>query len=487
MNERVVAGSFDLGLEHAPAKCTHIADENTLQHIDPGALSYRQTGSISTEGAPTGLFEAVWGPDWLGARVKPSRHGDRIAGEIVAAMGAIAFTLLLTSPAAPAAMNRFESPPTEAASDVLGASATGPNYQVLDPVTGDGLLRIYRVKSKYGTFTVKGDTMLLQRRKELAALAVLEKQSQTKAFAGALTQAAVAPVEFAAGLVTDPVDSVERTVSGVGEMFDRVSSGLSNLGNSRDSALGSALGVSSQRRKLAALLQIDPYTDFTPLAHWLDQFGRLAAAGGLAVGIGVAFIPGAAGLAVSTSSTVNGLGNLVRDKTSAQLLDINRARLGKLGIPPDTIRKFLANQYYTPADQTVIASALVQLKDAKDLGTYLAWLADVKRRDLAVHLRARSELLADYQLRTRAIMRFVNVRSIPLTEQQDGSTLFLAPLDLVAWTEAVSVAFDAVTADIRNSGNRGDLILEITGTATPMARRELAKLGWIIVNRSGLR
>jgi len=37
------------------------------------------------------------------------------------------------------------------------------------------------------------------------------------------------------------------------------------------------------------------------------------------------------------------------------------------------------------------------------------------------------------------------------------------------------------------SGNRGDLILEITGTATPMARRELAKLGWIIVNRSGLR
>ena len=136
---------------------------------------------------------------------------------------------------------------------------------------------------------------------------------------------------------------------------------------------------------------------------------------------------------------------------------------------PDTIKKFLANQYYTPADQTVIASALVQLKNAKDLGTYLAWLADVKRRDLAVHLRARSELLADYQLRTRAITRFVNVRSIPLTEQRDGSTLFLAPLDLVAWTEAVSVAFDAVTADIRNSGNRGDLILEITGTATPMA------------------
>ena len=111
----------------------------------------------------------------------------------------------------------------------------------------------------------------------------------------------------------------------------------------------------------------------------------------------------------------------------------------------------------------------------------------MKRRDLAVHVRARSEFLADYQLRTRAITRFVNVRSIPFSEQRDGSTLFLAPLDLVAWTQAVGTTFDAITADIRNSGNRGDLILEITGTATPMARRELAKLGWIIVNRSGLR
>jgi hypothetical protein len=40
---------FDLG--HVPAKCTHFADKNMLQHIDPGALSYRRNGSISEESA----------------------------------------------------------------------------------------------------------------------------------------------------------------------------------------------------------------------------------------------------------------------------------------------------------------------------------------------------------------------------------------------------------------------------------------------------
>src|SRR6476619_3282297 len=34
-----------------PAKCAHFADKNMLRHIDPGALSYRRNGSISTESA----------------------------------------------------------------------------------------------------------------------------------------------------------------------------------------------------------------------------------------------------------------------------------------------------------------------------------------------------------------------------------------------------------------------------------------------------
>src|SRR5690349_3332734 len=93
------------------------------------------------------------------------------------------FALLLFSSAA-VSKPEFESPPEAKAQEVLGPAASGPNYQVLDPVTGDGLLRIYRIKSQYGTFTVEGDAMLLQRRKELAAMSALDRQSRTGAFAG---------------------------------------------------------------------------------------------------------------------------------------------------------------------------------------------------------------------------------------------------------------------------------------------------------------
>jgi hypothetical protein len=195
---------------------------------------------------------------------------------------------------------------------------------------------------------------------------------------------------------------------------------------------------------------------------------------------GIAFIPGAAGTAVSTSSTVQGLGSLVRDKTPAQLTEVNRARLSKLGVPRGTVEKFLSNTRYTPADQTVIVGALQQLRGVKDLRVHVDRLAQADRRDLAVFLRARTEMIASYQQRTGSITRFVSIRGIPLTEQRDGSLMFLAPLDVVVWNALVSKAFTTVTSDIRKKQAGAKLILAISGTATPQSLRQLKQLGWSV-------
>src|SRR5262245_28647508 len=62
----------------------------------------------------------------------------------------------------------LESEAAISAKSVLGAAAAGANYRVQDPVTTDGLLRIYTLETPYGVFTLYGDAMLLQRRRELA-------------------------------------------------------------------------------------------------------------------------------------------------------------------------------------------------------------------------------------------------------------------------------------------------------------------------------
>ena len=391
----------------------------------------------------------------------------------------LAFTLISTECLMAAELESETATPVKA---VLGAAASGSNYRVREPVTTDGLLRIYTVETQYGTFTVYGDAMLLQRRRELAALAALDKQSHSKAFENALIRAGTAPIELAGDLITKPGATVKRTLSGIGEVFGRVTSGVANAGKGPDSTINSALGVSAAKRKIAADLGIDPYTDFVPLAQRLDEFARASALGGLAVKAGISFIPGAAGTALSATSTMHGLGSLVRDKTPAQLLDINRARLSKLGVPRAPIDRFLSNAQYTPADQTVISGALQQLRGVKDLGLYVDRLAQANRRDLAVFMRTRTEMIAAYQQRTGAIVRIVSVRGIPLTAQRDGSIMFLGPLDTVSWNALVSKTFAAVTPAIRKTGSKGELVLSITGEATPLSQRKLKQLGWSIVS-----
>jgi hypothetical protein len=377
----------------------------------------------------------------------------------------------------------LESGAAQPAKAVLGPAATGANYRVRDPVTTDGLLRAYTIETQYGTFTVYGDAMLLQRRRELAALAVLDKESHTKAFGNAVVRAGMAPVELAGDLITKPGATVKRTLSGIGEVFDRATAGLANAGNSGpDSTVKSALGVSAAKRKIASDLGIDPYTDFAPLTRKLDEFARASALGGLAVKFGVSFIPGAVGTAVSTASTAHGLSALVRDKTPAQLLEINRARFDKLGVPGATADKFLSNSLYTPADQTVIAGALQLLKGVKGLRLYVDRLAQADRRDLAVFLRTRTEMMAVYQQRTGAIARIVSIKGIPLTAQHDGSVMFLGPLDVVTWNRLVSRTFDIMTPAIRKENARGELVLAISGKVTPLSQRKLKHLGWSVTS-----
>jgi hypothetical protein len=238
--------------------------------------------------------------------------------------------------------------------------------------------------------------------------------------------------------------------------------------------------ISAAKRKIASNLGVDPYTDFTPLAQQLDDFARATALGGLAVKVGFSFIPGTAGTAISATSSAQGLGGLVRDKTPAQLLEINRARLAKLGVARAAARKFLSNSYYTPADQTIIAVALRRLQGVRDLGLYVDRLAQANSRDLAVFLRTRTELLAAYQQRTRAIVRIVSIKGIPLTQQKDGSIMFLGPIDSLTWNERVSKTFTVVTSAIRKNGSNAALVLAISGTATPLSKSQLKKLGWSV-------
>jgi len=390
--------------------------------------------------------------------------------------------IFLTAAAGSARAADVENPPVFKASTLLGAQVQGPGYKVAEKVPSDGYVRIYSLQTPWGPVVVHGDHRLQTRFKELAAINAMEQTSDSKEFGDALVKAGLKPVQFAGKLVTDPVDTVKNTVSGVGNLFNSIGSGIRNRGKTQENAVQSITGAAKQRRLIAYNYGVDPYSQFPPLKQKLDQMSNAAAAGGLVVTGAFIAIPGAAGTVISNVSTAGNLNDMVRDYSAAQLLDMNRKSLLKMGVSASIVDQLLANANYTPTDMTAMTGALGGMGKLKNLDALLGLAAQAASRDDAEFMRWRIELMASYQQRMKSITGFVAIAGVPMpmATTRDNGLLGIFPLDALSWTASTSSAITSITQAARAQGITGPMNLVITGTATPLAQKQLAKLGWSV-------
>lgn len=380
----------------------------------------------------------------------------------------------------------YESPPAFSAAKISGIRQAGPNYSLASPVASDGLLRVYRFRTKYGEYVAHGDAMAAMRINELRALAALDEVSQSKTFAEALAKAGVSPLKFAGELIIKPVDTVKNTLSGVGAVFGRIGSGISNAGKSPDNALEGILGVTSERREIATAYGVDPYTDFPPLDAKLKELSRAAALGGLTVSGALLAVPGAAGIVASNLSTVTkvnnvGIEELARKYTGSQILDLNRDLLTKMGIPKELTEGLLANRHYTPVDMLAVVAALDSMKGVGDRWVFVQRAAAAEQRFAAVFSRRQVELMASEHRHHGAFTRFVSLAGYPALEARDGRLVVLAPIDIASWTKTTAEGFSDLDNARRQVAPGAKMEVRMTGRATPLAKKRLQAMGWTVM------
>jgi hypothetical protein len=383
----------------------------------------------------------------------------------------------------------FEPPPRFAIEKIAGFWPSGRNCTIKNPVRSDGLLRVYTLSTPHGEFIVHGDHMLRMRLNELRALHELEKIANSESYGKALLDAGLSPIKYTGRLITDPKKTVGDTFSGIGTMFSRLSANLSNIGKTPDDALSGLFGVTDQRRKLAAKVGVDPYTDFPPLDAKLTQLAQAAAAGGLTVSAAMLAVPVTyVGLVYSnlgTASTIEGvrIDELARDQTAAQIFDINRAKLLAMGADIELTEALLVNRSYTPIDMTVLVAALDNMPTVEDRVLFLRRAAQMDTRSLAFFMRRHAEMLKNQQSRGAGFARFVSLGGYPFNVARGGRIVGAMPIDVLAWTETTAAVWRECAADARKVLPSGKVDLRITGTATPRARRELQALGWRVAEK----
>jgi hypothetical protein len=151
-----------------------------------------------------------------------------------------------------------------------------------------------------------------------------------------------------------------------------------------------------------------------------------------------------------------------------------------MGVTSGVVDQLLSNPNYTPTDTTAMTGALGGMGRLQNLDALLGLAGQVANRDDAEFMRWRIELMASYQHNMKNMTGFVAIAGVPMpmATTRNNGLLGIFPLDALSWTANTSRAITAITQSARAQGISGPMSLIITGTATPLAQNQLAKLGW---------
>src|SRR4029453_15902827 len=172
---------------------------------------------------------------------------------------------------------------------------------------------------------------------------------------------ALAPLNTAKNLVTQPAQTIGDTVRGVGHIFGTAKARMNATDPHGDRIIASVTGGASARRKRAFDLGVDPNTSFPPLADQLKRVATASAVGETSANVGMSFIAGPAGYAIGGAGTVGQMRGLLRDKTPADLEKEGRDLLTAMGVSQGTMNAFYANPNLSPTDKIVIVKVLESL------------------------------------------------------------------------------------------------------------------------------
>src|SRR5687767_13031818 len=161
-------------------------------------------------------------------------HHRRNLQRTIFAVASAAVVFVLALPPV-AAQQRYEPPAVLSAARILPPELlSGPNHRVQERVTNDGIVNIYKVDSRFGTFNAVSTAMLRVRIQEINAMAVMEQLKGTKEFGDALKESALNTMVAAKNMVFQPVKTLGEAASGVGLLFRRA--GDSMFGAKRSDA-----------------------------------------------------------------------------------------------------------------------------------------------------------------------------------------------------------------------------------------------------------
>ena len=383
----------------------------------------------------------------------------------------------------------FEELPELNASEILKPEfLKGPHYVVREAVPTASGMNQFTIDSDFGVFEADGNQMLLQRLKEIDAIARLGDVSRTDEFKKSLLVAAKSPLNSAKNIARDPAQAISNVPKGLMKFLGRAKESVQNVGkggnDARDgSRMKDAIGYSDKKRKIALEMGIDPYTTNTVLQKQLDDLAWASWAGGFSFSVATLPISGAAGAALTVTGVNSTVEDLLHEKTPSELEQINRATFRAMGASASDVERILHGGAFTPTQATTFAVHLKALKGVANRGAFVKAAAEKSTTEADALFCIYTAALMDQINQKTPIARIVMLGDFPICVAKDGTIIVALQWDYAAWTSGAAAFTDDVQKLAGKSGQNAHISVDLSGEVSPRLREELEKRGMTVQDR----
>jgi hypothetical protein len=398
--------------------------------------------------------------------------------------------------AAVIAREGFETIPEQSPAQLLPASLiSGPNFHVLDPIRGDGLMNHFVVDSRFGKFEAYGRAVLEKRVGEVAALTELSKKSDIDLVAGGVEEGVESEVRTAVGVVKNPLGTVTGIPKGIAHLFQgyraqaeetgaalqRSAGASSGAGSSATDSLRKGehaaqhyaehyLGITGAERAWYKRLAVDPYTDNAVLRAAIRRAAQREAVGSF--GIKFAGLPAIPGIALTQRAL-----DAIYNEDPAVLRQRMRATLAGYGVSAAEAEAWLNAPALSPTRQVLLLSAAAGLQGVGGRAELFRHSLDLTSdAEAQVYLRSVGLLALAHQ--SHPLQAIIPGVRLPAAELSDGRLIVCAAFEAVYWTADVAADEEQLQRSLppQQPGRARELWLE--GTVSERARSALRERGW---------
>lgn len=379
---------------------------------------------------------------------------------------------LLAGAPAPADEIGYEATAVLDASTLLGSEAVAGEHFTIEPaVANDGLMNRYVIRSEFQTIEAYGDSLALERAREQAAIAALREMKKTDSYAKGFKAASEAPLAVTRLALRDPVRVFKDMPQGFSNLMSDVSAAWKGFrrGSKQDrdksDMIKDLIGYSRFKMRLAAEMDIDPYSSNEVMQEDLGDVTWAVFAGGATVEMILSEAPIAAKVAVKASRQIDGARTPAWKVPPGTLVQASIESLEAMGLTPEEAEALAWHPTCTLTHQLGLVSALTALEGVPGRDAFARRAIPAQDETSCRYHKELAELIWTYHQYRRPLASLEVTDTAVTLRDVDGLELLPLRADYVAWTPGAEQLVAALPPSDERSWWLSGVTSERTGGA----------------------